>query len=113
MGLELKTVLFIPDPPSFCGQPLPGAHRRQGTEDGYQVPLPRTFTRSTANPLSSLKKVTRSTSPAISSDGVRVCGEESLILIEVYAVGTEQGASIHALPLECRGDMPNTEGSVF
>jgi len=39
-GLELKTVLFIPDPPSFCGQPLPGAHRRQGAEDCHQVPLP-------------------------------------------------------------------------
>src|ERR1019366_614771 len=41
---------------------------------------PRTFTRSTANPLSSLKNVTRSTSPAISSDGVRVCDGESFIL---------------------------------
>src|ERR1017187_3612960 len=28
-GLELKTVLFIPDPPSLCGQPLSGAYRRQ------------------------------------------------------------------------------------
>src|ERR1019366_7533928 len=50
---------------------------------------PRTFTRSTANPLSSLKKVTRSTSPAISSAGVRDCGEESFILVEVYSVGAD------------------------
>ena len=28
-GLELKTMLLIPDPPAFCGQPLPGAHGRQ------------------------------------------------------------------------------------
>src|ERR1035437_1825658 len=45
---------------------------------------PWTFTRSMANPLSSLKKVTLSTSPAISSDGVRDWGEEALILMEVY-----------------------------
>src|ERR1019366_6672861 len=62
---------------------------------------PLTFTRSTANPLSSLKKVTRSTRPAISSDGVRGCGKESFILIEVYAVGTELGILIHAFSLEC------------
>lgn len=49
---------------------------------------PRTFTLRTANPLSSLKKVTRSTSPAISSEGVQGCGEESLILVGVYSVGT-------------------------
>src|ERR1035437_7082755 len=54
---------------------------------------PRTFTRSTANPLSSLKKVTRSTRPAISSEGVRGCGEESLILIEVYAVGADSSSA--------------------
>jgi hypothetical protein len=33
-----------------------------------------------------LKKVTRSTRPAISSEGVRGCGEESFILVEVYLV---------------------------
>jgi hypothetical protein len=42
--------------------------------------------RSTAKPFSGLKKVTRSTSPAISSDGTRGWGEEVVILIEVYAV---------------------------
>jgi hypothetical protein len=47
---------------------------------------PLTFTRSTANPLSSLKKVTRSTSPAISSDGVRDCGEELFIQMEFYSL---------------------------
>jgi hypothetical protein len=26
LGFELETVLLIPDPPAFCGQPLPGAH---------------------------------------------------------------------------------------
>src|ERR1035437_3709725 len=45
---------------------------------------PWTFTRRTANPLSSLKKVTLSTSPTISSDGVRAWGAEALILMEVY-----------------------------
>src|ERR1035441_6237044 len=38
-GLELKTVLLIPDPPSLCGQPLPRTHRRQGAEDGHQISL--------------------------------------------------------------------------
>jgi hypothetical protein len=47
---------------------------------------PGTFTRSTATPLSSLKKVTRSTSPAISSEGVLGCGEVSLMLVEVFAL---------------------------
>jgi hypothetical protein len=59
---------------------------------------PRTFTRSTANPLSALKKVTRSTRPAISSDAARGCGEESFILIEVYSVGAHViSASWHQL----------------
>src|ERR1035437_11126074 len=61
---------------------------------------PRTFTRSTANPLSSLKKVTRSTRPAISSDGVCGCGEESLILIEVYGAGVEFGIPNRAFLLQ-------------
>src|ERR1019366_7673002 len=60
---------------------------------------PRTFTRSTAKPLSSLKKVTRSTRPAISSEGTRICGEESFILVEVYAVGAELGILIYASQL--------------
>src|SRR5580704_2093782 len=47
---------------------------------------PRTCTRSTAKPLSGLKNVTRSTSPAISSVGTRGWAEEAVILIEVYAV---------------------------
>jgi len=58
---------------------------------GTRSRCPRTFTRSTAKPLSGLKKVTRSTRPAISSVVVRGCGEESLILFEVYAVGTVGG----------------------
>jgi hypothetical protein len=36
--------------------------------------------------------VTRSTSPAIASDGVRGWGEEAVILIEVYAVEVHLGA---------------------
>jgi hypothetical protein len=36
-----------------------------------------------------LKKVTRSTRPAISSEGVRGRGEESFILVEVYSVGVD------------------------
>src|ERR1019366_8869576 len=60
---------------------------------------PRTFTRSTANPLSSLKKVTRSTRPAISSEGVRGCGEKSFILVEVYSVGVDLSAANRDMPL--------------
>lgn len=51
-----------------------------------------TFTRSTANPLSSSKKVIRSISPAISSDGIPDCGEGSLTLIEVYAICSNSSA---------------------
>src|ERR1035437_2059483 len=51
---------------------------------------PRTFTRSTAKPLSGLKRVTRSTSPAISSVGALGCEEEPGVLIEVYAVGADR-----------------------
>ena len=29
LSFELETVLLIPDPPAFGGQPLPGAHRWQ------------------------------------------------------------------------------------
>jgi hypothetical protein len=32
-------VLLVPDPPTFSGQPLPGAHRRQGAKDRNLVPL--------------------------------------------------------------------------
>jgi hypothetical protein len=51
------------------------------------------------NPLSSLKKVTRSTSPAIFSEGVRGCGKESLILVEVCALEADiSSASRSQLP---------------
>jgi putative SOS response-associated peptidase YedK len=45
-----------------------------------------------------LKKVTRSTSPAISSEGVWGSGEESLILIEVYAVGAGSSCANRDMP---------------
>src|ERR1039458_4672074 len=67
---------------------------------------PRTFTRSTANPLSSLKKVPRSTSPAISSEEARGCGEESLILLQSMrlelAFALRVGLSWHAKGLRRR-----------
>jgi hypothetical protein len=46
-------------------------------------------TRSTAKPLSGVKKVTRSPSPAISSDGTRGQGEEAVksMLLKVNPVG--------------------------
>ena len=86
LGLELKPVFFVPHPQPFGGEPLSSAHSRHRSEYRDQLSRPRTFTRSTANPLSSLKKVTRSTRPAISSNGARGCGEESVMLIEVNAV---------------------------
>ena len=91
LSLELKTMLFISDhqPFSVSHSPAPTDGKEPRTVTNSRCP--RTFTRSTANPLSSLKKVTRSTSPAISSDGLRACWEESFILIEVYAGKTELG----------------------
>jgi hypothetical protein len=32
-------MFLIPHPPTFCGQPLSGAYRRQGAEDGHQISL--------------------------------------------------------------------------
>jgi hypothetical protein len=46
-----------------------------------------------------LKKVTRSTRPAISSEGVSGCGEESFILVEVYSVGVDLSAANRDMPL--------------
>jgi Natural resistance-associated macrophage protein len=60
---------------------------------------PRALTRSTGNPLSSLKKVTLSTSPAISSDGARGWRDEALILTKVYAGGFVSESFRHP-PLE-------------
>jgi len=38
-GLELETVLLVPNPPAFRGEPLPSAHGRQGAKDRHLVPL--------------------------------------------------------------------------
>jgi hypothetical protein len=38
-GLELETVLLVPDPPAFGSQPLPSTHGRQGAKDRHLVPL--------------------------------------------------------------------------
>jgi hypothetical protein len=32
-------MLLVTHPPAFGGQPLPGTHGRQGTEDRHQIPL--------------------------------------------------------------------------
>jgi hypothetical protein len=45
-----------------------------------------------------IAEVTRSTSPAISSDGTRGCGEEAVILMEVYAVEAHLCAVIRSGP---------------
>src|ERR1039458_4672073 len=39
-GFELEPMLFVPYPPSFSGQPLPGADGWQGAEDRHQFPIP-------------------------------------------------------------------------
>src|ERR1035438_5654549 len=74
---------------SLTHQPLPVNHSpalMEGTEPRTVTwsRCPRILTRRTANPLSSLKKVTRSTRPAISSILVSSPGEVAPILIEVY-----------------------------
>jgi hypothetical protein len=86
LGLELKPVFLVTYPQPFGCEPLSSAHSGTDPSTVTNSRCPRTFTRSTANPLSSLKKVNRSTRPAISSNGARGCGEESVMLIEVYAV---------------------------
>jgi hypothetical protein len=82
LGLELESVLLVPDPPTPVNH---SPALMQGTEPSTVTwsRCPRIFTRSTANPLSSLKKVTRSTRPAISSVLVLSPGEEAPILIGV------------------------------
>jgi hypothetical protein len=39
LRFELEAMLLVPDPPSSCGQPLPGAYRGQRTKNRYQLPL--------------------------------------------------------------------------
>ena len=98
-GTAFKTLALNWSPCSLSRTHQPSAvSHSPALTDGYETRTvissrcPRTFTRSTENPLSSLKKVTLSTSPAISSDGVRGWVEEALILIEVYAVGVNSRA---------------------
>src|SRR5664280_1932975 len=42
-GLELKSVLFVSNPPALGLQPLPGGYGRQRFKDRYLVPVPSDF----------------------------------------------------------------------
>jgi hypothetical protein len=76
----------------------------------------RTFTQSTTNPLSELKKVTHSLSPAISSGGVLDLGAALLMLIKVYEAAAtlcaqrvpDSGAKVWRPPLAAGTNL--TEG---
>ena len=66
-----------------------GCQQQRRTGSHLEVDGTLTFTRTTANPLSTLKKVTRSTSPAISSEAVRGWGE-SFIRSKSMRIGPHQ-----------------------
>ena len=67
---ELETVSTIRNPPSLKFHIFAWCHGRGGSHHGFQLPMPRTLTRRTQNPVSSLWKVTRSTEPENSLVGV-------------------------------------------
>ena len=40
LSFELKSVLFVPDPPAAAGQPLSGTDGWHGAKDRYLIPMP-------------------------------------------------------------------------